>query len=1140
MKSSRFIFALGALLICAGAGWLFYNGKRGAQATVEKAASSATTVPPVGAKGLRLLPGDAVEPFYVGLSSLDVEENERAARLYESLSKQLPDEPSIWANLGLARLRLGDVPGAEQALGEAAKLSPQDGAIVVLQAAVDENQGDFSRAVERLQKLPNPDLRVLARWADLLARSGAEGGLRQQKQVLDRLLEKAPGNPVVIFNRARLLARMENAAELSQSLTAVKKPIVSWSAAEDRQLEAVRSAAAAKNFRSAATQLAFLQNQLTSAPDYQAALAELGLNGGSIGSPLRNLQKYCEPNPAVAPPDEGLTFASVPSGTKPDESLFERNAVCLADLNGDFLQDEATATRGGLTLRLQDRQGHFSTFTPPEALRGFFTATASGVWAIDFDADGDLDLVVGREGKAPDLLRNNGDGSFTALETFAKFPAVRELCWVDLDNDGDNDLAFLDGDGRVLVSWNDRAGSFSIPGVVSTEKTIALTYGDIAATGHLDLVAVQGGGAVKRFVFDLTLHSWAQSELAHVDEKLELAAASTARRAGVFLADLDNNGAADLVVTANQGTRIFLGAGEAHFSALVTPQKINVLSIADVDGDGLLDLVGSIDDKPAVLHGQSPKRYHWQALQTRTLAANADSRVNSFGIGGRIEVRAGPLLASAPITSPITHLGLGTQPRAGVARIVWPNGVSQVEFELAGDKQVVAVQRLKGSCPWVFTRVGNTFRFVKDFIWRSPLGMRINSQDTAGVDQTTDWILIPGDCLPAENSAYELRITAELWETHFFDHVSLRAVDHPAEIRTLVDERFVPAHPPALGVVAMTQLAPLTEMRDQAGRDQSAALAASDDIYVNDFPLGQYQGIAQDHWVEFQLPSSAPLDQPLAIVGEGWIYPTDSSINVAISQGQIAAPHDLSLEEFDETSGWRTVQSGLGFPAGKNKTVVLALPKESLVKGHRRFRLRTNLEIYWNQLSWAVLLPQAKLQTTTCDTLSTELRYRGYTVLPAPVRRMPDIPQYDQVTGREARWRDLEGFYTRFGDVKELLAQIDDRYVIMNAGDEMILRFAAPPPPPPGWVRDFVLVGDGWVKDGDFNTANSETVLPLPSHDQKHYGQARVDLATDPVFQRHPEDWQRFHTRYVTPAGFAEGLMKHSPVAEAVSSTRYP
>ena len=59
-------------------------------------------------------------------------------------------------------------------------------------------------------------------------------------------------------------------------------------------------------------------------------------------------------------------------------------------------------------------------------------------------------------------------------------------------------------------------------------------------------------------------------------------------------------------------------------------------------------------------------------------------------------------------------------------------------------------------------------------------------------------------------------------------------------------------------------------------------------------------------------------------------------------------------------------------------------------------------------------------------------------------------------------------------------------------------------------MRDFVLMGDGWEKDGDFNTTFSKTVLPLPSHDRPDYGALAVpgDLESDPVYRRHPSDWE--------------------------------
>ena len=84
-------------------------------------------------------------------------------------------------------------------------------------------------------------------------------------------------------------------------------------------------------------------------------------------------------------------------------------------------------------------------------------------------------------------------------------------------------------------------------------------------------------------------------------------------------------------------------------------------------------------------------------------------------------------------------------------------------------------------------------------------------------------------------------------------------------------------------------------------------------------------------------------------------------------------------------------------------------------------------------------------------------------------------------------WRDLVGYYTRLGDVQPLLSKVDGRYVIMNAGDEMRFSFKAPPAPPGNLRRDFVLIGDGWVKDGDYNTSYSTTVLPLPSHKNNSY-----------------------------------------------------
>jgi hypothetical protein len=463
---------------------------------------------------------------------------------------------------------------------------------------------------------------------------------------------------------------------------------------------------------------------------------------------------------------------------------------------------------------------------------------------------------------------------------------------------------------------------------------------------------------------------------------------------------------------------------------------------------------------------------------------------------------------------------------ADVARIVWPNGDVQAEFDLHANQVVSARQRLKGSCPWLFAYDGEALRFITDFIWRSPLGLRINAQDTADVMMTEDWVKIGGDQLAPRDGRYDLRITAELWETHFFDHIALLVVDHPAETEIYVDERFA-VPPPDLTVYPTAPPRPVLRAWDDQGQDVTEVVRARDGRYLDTFGRGTYQGVTREHYVEIDLGPDVPPSGPLWLIASGWVRPTDSSINVAISQGRHAQPQSLRLEVPDGQGGWVVARSDLGFPAGKTKTILLDLQNlQSIWRPGtpRLLRLRTNLEIYWEALAWAPGLPDTTLETQRLSLHTAELRYRGFSVVHEAHRSAPELPQYHALEGTAPRWRDLIGYYTRFGDVRELLEVVDDRYVIMNAGDELVLRFVVPPPPPAGWRRDFVLIGDGWVKDGDYNTAFSKTVLPLPAHDQPNYSTPPGDLEDDAVYRRHAPDWQRYHTRYITPQLFHEAL----------------
>ena len=83
--------------------------------------------------------------------------------------------------------------------------------------------------------------------------------------------------------------------------------------------------------------------------------------------------------------------------------------------------------------------------------------------------------------------------------------------------------------------------------------------------------------------------------------------------------------------------------------------------------------------------------------------------------------------------------------------------------------------------------------------------------------------------------------------------------------------------------------------------------------------------MTREHFVELELPEEAPRTGPLWLVAQGWVHPTDSSVNVALGQGNHAPPTGLSLQVADAAGRFKPARAGLGFPAGKDKTVLIDL-----------------------------------------------------------------------------------------------------------------------------------------------------------------------------------------------------------------------
>jgi hypothetical protein len=1110
---------------------------------------------------------DAVAAFQSSVVAIQVGAEVVAEEQLLRVTELVPQEPAAWANLGLLALRRATFDVAAERLHRARTLAPENSQIQVLSGLLESLQGRTEQArayLERAVALDPDNLKAVYALAQLIEQQGGEQSTVEVQRLLTQLLKAQPDNLAVQVELARVAAKRGDMVALQEILTHLGRQSTDWPPVAQEQLRAVQVLASETKPGRSAQQVMILKNILMRHATYRQGHAAIQTPIGQEGEMLSRFLRLPTPQSQPAAPDADLTFAverlpavggpwtwisaaaldsegapvvmlangremrleedvvlSFPGG--PTAQSPGLDSIVWLDVEGDFKMDLALAGAGGLALFRQDDARGFTQVTAQMALPDAVTGAAyRGVWSADIDLEGDLDLVLAPQEGSPVVLRNNGDGTFTALQPFAGGTGLRAFAWGDLDSDGTPDAVLLDMTGTLHVYTNQRGGQFlarALGGELG--KVLAFTLADANRDSVVDLIALQADGRIQRLSYPADGQPWSLVEIAYWPNFPDGIAVASAR---LLTADMDNNGALDLIASIPQGGRVWLSDAQGEWQLLTAPLPGLVFAAAQLTDDGRLDLLGLTPaGQPLRLINRGTKDYSWVELRPRAVAVPGDGRINSFGLGGEVEVRAGVLFQKQLITGPVLYFGLGSHQTADVARIVWPNGEVQAEFDLKAKQVVVARQRLKGSCPWLFAYDGEAMHFITDFLWRSPLGLRINAQDTAGVLMTEDRVKIRGDQMAPKDGSYELRITAELWETHFFDHVSLLVVDHPIGTEISVDERFA-VPPPPLAVYPTAPPRPVAHAWDDHGRDVTDMVRAVDGRYLDTFGRGAYQGVTRDHYVDIELGDEVPMSESLWLLASGWIRPTDSSINVAISQGRHARPQGLRLEVPDGQGGWMVARSDLGFPAGKSKTILIDLQDIWQPGTPRRLRLRTNMEIYWDALAWAPGLPDAALKTRRLSPQTAELRYRGFSVVHAADRSSPELPQYHVLEGAAPRWRDLIGYYTRFGDVRELLETVDDRYVIMNPGDELALRFIAPPPPPTGWSRDFVLIGDGWVKDGDYNTTFSKTILPLPAHDQPDYATPLAELEDDPVFRRHSQDWQRYHTRYITPQRFQEAL----------------
>ena len=1124
----------------------------------------------------------------LGLAYLEENQLNEAEEAFKQLISLNPDDPAGYTNLGIVYLRRGDFVLAEENLLAGLERAPNDPDIPINLTTVyeqtdriDEARTFIEAALER-----NPEhVQTLFTRAQLYKDDIAE--ISTYANYLELVVQYAPANIVPRFYLIESLTQaneferaLEQLMDLQQQLPEIPREA---SPHFDMAVTALQSSQSVDAFRS----VRIFHNLMKVTPYYQTSLRLLGLRtDAAVGTPIIS-EPTGIAQTAFSSSDESpdiidsvqLTNATENSGLQIFADLNEDIASSvLLDVDGDketdlFVVTWDTDDQVSRYFLLRNQFGRFSDIAEAAGLTGTTTKPLLALTA-DYNNDTFLDLFIINEG--PDqVFENNGDGTFQNIsnQTNIDAPDAQSALFADFDHDGDLDL-LIGRNGPNLLYRNNLDGSFTEIAEQAglngpPENNIYdIDFGDFDDDGDLDLLLSGTHG--------ITLYTNSRQGIFEVLPALQMDPIGEVTSTAV--GDYNNDGFLDIYVASSQGPMLIQNQGNNEFTpdpnAMPDTSPSSVISDAlffDVDNDGFLDLF-TAGESPQLYHNnrdvaftditneifpdlpfapikagftdynldrdldlflQSPSQIQlfrndggqanrMISIQTRGLVNN-NSKNNYYSIGAKVELRAGDLYQTRVVTEPVTYFGLGKRVKADVIRIVFTNGVPQNIFRPGTDQDILEQQILKGSCPFLYTWNGKGYQFATDLLWRSALGMPLGimaggSTAYAPSGLAEDYIMIPDGLLAEQDGAYKIKITDELWETPFIDEVKLITVDAPDSVELRIDEKFGPPRP--LTIHSLSKKTPLKALR-ATGADITSILAREDQTYSPPPHLSRFQGLSETHAIT--LTPDAPIDPERTVLYlKGWIFPTDASINVAMSQSESYSTMPPQLQVRDDQGKWQTVIANMGFPMGKNKTVRVDLAGKFITADHS-VRIVTNMQLYWDHAFFAEENSTQPLQQTTLLPDRADLQYRGFSHMYKTSPFGPHLFDHDSLS-TAPRWIDLEGLYTRYGDVSQLLQETNDQYVIMNAGDAMSIAFDASkaPPLPAGWKRHFILYTNGWLKDGDLNTAHGKTVEPLPYRGMNSY-----PYSPDEGYPLNAENLlflEAYNTRSVTNERFRDWL----------------
>jgi hypothetical protein len=393
--------------------------------------------------------------------------------------------------------------------------------------------------------------------------------------------------------------------------------------------------------------------------------------------------------------------------------------LALGDFNHDGKPDvavfndcDASCTASSVSIFLNTGNG---TFADPLVYEGGDVsplAIATG----DFNGDGKLDIAILEYcGACSDgentigVLLGNGDGTFQPVVTMHT-GAGNTAYWLaaaDFNGDGKADLVLaestndpsnpFEGSAQILLSTGD--GTFSFGAIYDSGggrnpyvSGMSVMTGDVNGDGKADIVIGNLCEPVVRgqLVYDVNCANGSIGVLlGNGDGTFQSGATYVTTDANLYaisLADVNGDGKLDAVGSTATGIAVFFGNGDGTFqpptvyAALEVLQNVQ-LAIADLNGDGGLDIVQpSVNGQLAVLYNQG--------FSNPGTTVSLQSSLNPSTYGQQVNFTATVTSTSGTPTGSVSFLVDGNPAGAGTLT----NGVAsfQTTTLTAGTHSVAA------------------------------------------------------------------------------------------------------------------------------------------------------------------------------------------------------------------------------------------------------------------------------------------------------------------------------------------------------------------------------------------------------------------------------------------------------------------